>query len=367
MPAQPTELADGRYAVGEPIATGAMGAVLRGRRTSDGLDVAIKRLLDPRHAVRFEIEARLLARLDHPRVVHVLDHFADGGESYLVMELVRGDDLRRRARAADPPRLPVAEAVAHVCDACDALEYVHGENVVHRDVKPQNLILDEERGVVLVDFGIARESRTSGTMTVGAGTPGYMAPEVAAGGAASARSDVYGLAATLWALVAGAPPRYGLRDPLASLVPDAGDDVEAALRAGLALDPAARLPSAAALARALGGTMAGATAGASLARTVSRPAAPRGDARDRGPRGRRRARGDGGLARVRRRGDRRAGLRGGLGRGRRPDRGRAPARGQRDRRRGGRGRAPGGRRGLPRATRASPGRSPRVPATSPTR
>ena len=270
--AEVTVLAGGRYEVAGTIAAGAMGAVLRGRRGEDGEEVAIKRLLDPAQAVRFEIEARLLSRLDHPRVVRVLEHFVDGGDSYLVMELVPGDDLRRVVDREGRPGLPLHEAIRYARETCEALEYVHAQRVVHRDVKPQNLIRGE-RGVVLVDFGIAREAAGAATLTVGAGTPGYMAPEVAAGGLASPRSDVYGVAATLWALATGRPPAYGRAPALSSVVEGAGPEHDAALRGGLALDPATRLPSAAAFARALGAPLHE-PAGKSLARTVERPRAP---------------------------------------------------------------------------------------------
>jgi hypothetical protein len=268
---QPSRLQGGRYEILAPIASGAMGEVLRGRR-DDGAQVAIKRLLDPRHAVRFEIEARLLARLDHPRVVRVLDHFADAGESFLVMELVPGVDLRRHVDRHGRPGLPADEAVTQVVEACEALAYVHEQHVVHRDVKPQNLILSPD-GVVLVDFGVARDAPTDRPGTVGLGTPAYMAPEVRAGGEASPRSDVYGLAATLWTLLSGSPPR-GAPGADGLPAPAAGSArLAAALRGGLALDPAARLASASALAAALGHTLTGATGG-SLARTTEAGALP---------------------------------------------------------------------------------------------
>jgi hypothetical protein len=267
---QPGVLVGGVYSVVGPISRGAMGEVVRARHVGSGSEVAIKRLLDLRNAARFEIEARLLSRLDHPRVVHVLGHFRDHGGHHLVMDLIRGRSLAELVVARGSPGLEADDAVEYARQACEALAYVHEQNVIHRDVKPSNLILGEQ-GIVLVDFGIARPvADGEETATVGIGTPGYMAPEILAGGVASPHSDVYSLAATLWALLAGRAPRYGVRGP-----PCEGLDVrlEATLCAGLELDPQRRIPSAEAFAAALGEKLAPA-AGASLALTVPRPRAP---------------------------------------------------------------------------------------------
>ena len=118
--------------------------------------------------------------------------------------------------------------------ACEALDYVHRQRIVHRDIKPQNLIL-AERGVILVDFGVARElDWRSGT--AGVGTPGLMAPEVFAGGAVSDRSDIYSLAATAWTLLNGRPPGYTRRGSLKGVPPwvRAGAAARARVHAGAA-------------------------------------------------------------------------------------------------------------------------------------
>jgi hypothetical protein len=258
-----------RWEVVTPLGDGAMGSVARGRDTVSGRHVAIKRLLDVRHAARFEIEARLLMRLHHPRVVRVLDAFTADAERYLVMELVEGDDLRALVVARG--RLPSAEAVARIVEVCEALDYVHDAHVIHRDVKPSNVVVGPA-GAVLVDFGIARDLGDRGLATQAIGTPLYMAPEIAAGGAPSPRSDVYGAAATLHALLTGRPAEYGAA---AEALPDVPAHVTDALHAGLALDPARRPPTAAAFARLLGAATApqrGRSLGASVA-SARRPRA----------------------------------------------------------------------------------------------
>jgi protein kinase-like protein/GAF domain-containing protein len=145
--------------------------------------------------------------------------------------------------------------------AAEALEYVHGQQIVHRDVKPHNLLMADD-GIVLVDFGVAREVTADGG-TRGIGTPRFMAPEVLVGEGVSPRSDVYGLAATVWTLLSGSPPAYGDPEPLPGVAPE----LEQALRRALDPRPEHRFASAAALAAALGSpvqTAAGRTLAATL-------------------------------------------------------------------------------------------------------
>lgn len=272
------EIADGfvlqEYRIESPLSAGAMGAVYRAVRTDDGTPVAVKRLLDTRHAARFEIEARLLASLHHPRVVNVVDYFEHPTGHYLVMEMVNGRDLGGLLKDQAGGGLSVEDALEFTRQACEALQYVHDQQIVHRDVKPANLI-EAEEGVVLVDFGVARqlgeEEDQVDQGTVGIGTPRFMAPEVFAGGTVSARSDVFSLAATLWTLLTGKPPVYGDPTPLSQTVPGASAELESCLRSGLELLPERRIASAAALANALGIPLA-AERGESLALSaVDRP------------------------------------------------------------------------------------------------
>jgi hypothetical protein len=236
--------------------------------------VALKQSTNPHHDQRFEVEARLLASLQHPRVVRVLDHFSDATGQYVVMELVRGVDLGALLKQRGHPGLPVEQSIEYVRQACEALQYVHDQQIVHRDVKPQNLILGEH-GVVLVDFGIARtmdEAESQGT--IGIGTPRYMAPEVFAGGRVSPRTDVFSVAATLWTLITGRPPVYADPTKLSTVAPDVSAELERTLAAGLELIPERRVASMAAFAKALGAPLR-TEVGISLAVSIDNPDASR--------------------------------------------------------------------------------------------
>jgi hypothetical protein len=264
----------GRYRVEAPISAGATGAVYRALDLKTNSEVALKQSSHASHDHRFEIEAGLLASLRHPRVVRILDHFADDSGQFLVMDLVRGIDLGELLSQKGNPGLPTAPAIEYVRQACEALQYVHEQQIVHRDVKPQNMILGDD-GVVLVDFGIARvldEAELSGT--VGVGTPRYMAPEVFAGGMVSARTDVFGIAATLWTLIAGRAPVYADQKKLNEIAGDVTPELERTVCAGLEIIPERRVASIAAFAKALGAPLH-TDAGVSLAVSMEDTDAPR--------------------------------------------------------------------------------------------
>jgi putative methionine-R-sulfoxide reductase with GAF domain len=264
----------GRYTVLNAISAGAMGAVFRAHDSEEGREVALKRLTDTRHGARFDIEARLLSALRHPRVVRVLDHFDEPSGRYIVMELIEGQDLGALLKKRGDPGLPLSDALDYAREACEALQYVHEQQIVHRDVKPQNLI-DSSHGVVLVDFGVAREmAEEDSGGTVGIGTPRFMAPEVFAGGTVSPRSDVFGIAATLWTLITGKPPVYAEPTKLIDVCPEVSPSLERTIRAGLEMIPERRVASIGAFAKALGAPLTPAR-GRSLALSVDQPDAPR--------------------------------------------------------------------------------------------
>ncbi len=242
----------GAYEIIAPIAPGATGAVYRAAAGEAGHEVALKRMLEPDQSGRFEVEARLLLGLEHPRVVKVLDHFPDEAGSYcIVMELVGGTDLSRMLWDRGAPGLPVADVIEWTRQACEALQYTHEQQILHGDVKPQNLICGPD-GVVLVDFGAATALDAGGLGVSRMGTPGFMAPEVFSGGSVTVRSDVYSMAATAWYLLSGAPPVFGEPTPLAQTVEGVTPELEQALRRGLELAPERRIASAQALADAVG-------------------------------------------------------------------------------------------------------------------
>jgi hypothetical protein len=268
---------NGRYRATQPLSAGAMGAVYRAVDVETGDEVALKQSTNPLHDARFEAESRLLTMLQHPRIVKILDHFSAPSGQFLVMELVKGIELGELLKQRGSPGLPVDQAVAYVRQACEGLQYVHDQQIVHRDVKPQNLILGEE-GVVLVDFGIARLLGDDDDVeegTVGIGTPRYMAPEVFAGGRVSPRTDVFGIAATLWTLITGKPPRYADQTKLSEVVTDVTNELERTIGAGLEMIPERRVASVAAFAKALGVPLRTET-GISLAVSIDDPNASRG-------------------------------------------------------------------------------------------
>ncbi|MEU4781889.1 serine/threonine-protein kinase, partial [Micromonospora sp. NPDC023633] len=260
----------GRYRLDERVATGGMGDVWQGKDLVLGRQVAVKVLLpalvsDPDFIARFRAEARIMAALRHPGIVQVFDcgedDLPDGGRAdYLVMEFVTGQPLSKRIEAAG--HLDVAETMAIVAQVAQALHAAHLGGIVHRDVKPSNLLVQEDGSVVLVDFGVARSTNVTSITSTNAvpGTALYMAPEQAAGRPVSGATDIYALGAVAYCCLSGSPPFTG-DNPLQVAVrhlddepPELPHDVPEAVRAlvsrALAKDPADRFSSAAAMAEA---------------------------------------------------------------------------------------------------------------------
>jgi len=211
----------GRYELGDMLGQGGCGAVFQGRDLRHERDVAVKVLYraDERARKRFEREIRATARLNHPALVPLLDSGAEGGDLYLVMELVEGRSLAEHCGEASwpderPPGDPLAPpALATVMrDVAEAIHFAHERGILHRDLKPHNVIVDRHGHGMVLDFGLALiEDRDSRMTRPGAavGTPSYMPPEQASGSserAIDARSDVYALGATLYHALAGQAP-----------------------------------------------------------------------------------------------------------------------------------------------------------------
>ena len=210
----------GRYVDLQLLGQGGMGAVYRGRDPELDRPVAIKVMLHatPDFVQRFRREAQSIARLAHANIVQVYDFGVDGdGNPYFVMELIDGTPLDEIVRTRG--KLPPLEVVRLGKQAAAGLAAAHRASIVHRDVKPSNLIVDGRGHVKLVDFGIAR-METGAQLTNAAalmGTPGYMAPEQASGKKVDARADVYALGMTLFELCAGGPA-FTSDDPIALVV-----------------------------------------------------------------------------------------------------------------------------------------------------
>ncbi|GAA2676086.1 serine/threonine-protein kinase [Actinoplanes palleronii] len=261
---------NGRYQLTQRIAAGGMGEVWRGADRLLNREVAVKVVLpglmaDREFITRFRSEARMMAQLRHPGIVQVYDYGENavvGNDrfDYMVMEYIDGISLSKKVQ--DAGRLSPAETMAITAGVADALHAAHQSGIIHRDVKPANLLVRPGGAIVLVDFGVARSVGVTGitSTNVVMGSVHYMAPEQAEGKPVTAATDVYALGAVAFHCLTGRPPYVG-DNPLAILgqlvhgqppvlPPDVPRGVAAVVMRALAKDPAQRFPSGAALADA---------------------------------------------------------------------------------------------------------------------
>jgi serine/threonine-protein kinase len=274
-PPRPGERFAGRYQVRGVLGRGGMGIVYRAHDTVVGEDVALKLLhAEVAHAApevldRFRQELRLARRITHRNVLRTHDLGEHGGLLFITMEYVEGTTLERLVR--DRGRLPVPVVLALGRQLCRALEVAHEAGVIHRDIKPQNLLVDPAGVLKVMDFGIARLSEggdTGAGLTqtgMAMGTPAYMAPEQLFGRPVDQRADIYAAGAVLYECLTGAPVFAGSSfgallaervagptPPLRERNPEVPEAVAAVIDRALAVDTDARWPSAAAMAEALG-------------------------------------------------------------------------------------------------------------------
>jgi serine/threonine-protein kinase len=205
---------NGRYRLDARIAAGGMSTVYRALDATLQRQVAIKLMThevatDSDQLERFRREARAVAQLSHPHIVGVIDAGEDDGRPYIVFEYVEGETLKEHIRRVG--RLPIPEAVAYAIEIARALGAAHAQHIVHRDVKPQNVLIDEEGSAKVTDFGIARTLDEDGLTADGRvlGTTDYVSPEQALGQPVSGQSDLYSLGIVLFEMLTGEVPFKG--------------------------------------------------------------------------------------------------------------------------------------------------------------
>src|ERR687888_1197017 len=211
----------GRYNIERTLGKGAMGVVYEGIDPRLGRRVAIKTILKSHldedtardYSMRFVREAQAVARLNHPNIVQVYDFGEEADIAYLVMEFIKGKELKTFFDANE--RFDLKQAVRIMCELCDALDFAHNAGIIHRDIKPANVMLDAQARTKLTDFGVARvtdsdktsvERTQAGTMV---GTPAYMSPEQIIGGQIDKRADAFSPRIILYQFLTGEKPFTG--------------------------------------------------------------------------------------------------------------------------------------------------------------
>lgn len=264
MVAQGTTLA-GRYRLDTRIGAGGMGEVWRGEDVVLARTVAVKVLLpgrmeDPGFVARFQGEARAMATINHSGVVDVYDYGVSGDTVYLVMKFVDGEPLDRLLGRLG--RIPPQAAMELIAQAASALQAVHDQGIVHRDVKPGNLLVQRDGTLVLTDFGIARSDIASRLTDAGMvlGTAAYCAPEQAEGAPVTPAVDIYALGVVAYECLVGQRPFDGdsavtialkhIREAPPPLPQDIPQSVRTLVEIALSKDPARRYPSARAMSEA---------------------------------------------------------------------------------------------------------------------
>jgi len=253
-------LLSGRYRLESKLGSGGMSTVYLAVDETLGRHVAVKVMHreisdQPDQIERFRREARAVAQLSHPNLVGVIDAGEDGGHPYIVFEYVPGATLKQRI--AELGRLPLDEATAYAIEIGRGLASAHAARLVHRDVKPQNVLIDTEGRAKITDFGIARSLEVHGLTATGRvlGTTDYVSPEQAMGRGADPRSDVYSLGIVLFEMLTGDPPFVAetqvgvamkhVNEPMPDLQgrrPETSAALAAAVEQATAKEPADRYP-----------------------------------------------------------------------------------------------------------------------------
>ena len=276
----PDTILQGRYRIIRQLGQGGMGAVYEAIDQRLDTTVALKETLfaDERLRKQFEREARLLARLHHPALPRVSDHFSEGDGQFLVMQYIPGDDLSEMMTRKNGP-FPADQVMTWADQLLDALDYLHTQDpqIVHRDIKPQNLKLTSRGQIILLDFGLAKGqageiSRITTSASIFGYTPNYAPLEQIQGLGTDTRSDLYSLGATLYHLMTGVKPPDALTraaavvngqpDPLArasEVNPAIAPEVDHVLSKAMAQNRDQRYPTASEMSKALHGSTQAAT------------------------------------------------------------------------------------------------------------